>query len=151
MLKNLKNNTICWKNLPFQWLLYIIFNLYHLNIQLPYPSANTQSFSQFQQFSSKNLVYHVTSHTQSPSYDETLSPSSSFKSKRENDIALHIPELKKLLEVLEFKSHEEEKQLTKFLGPRNSLYERNSTPTYIKLQFSCGRRRKFNLGKELVF
>ena len=36
---------------------------------------------------------------------------------REKDIALQLSELKKLLEVLGFKNHEEEEQLMEFLSP----------------------------------
>ena len=98
-------------------------------------------FHIFNKFSSKTWVYHVTFHTQSPSSDEKLSSSSSSESKRENDIALQLLELKKLFEVLKFTSHEEEEQLTEFLGPKYSLCKRKSTSTSIKLQFSCERRR----------
>ncbi|CAO2833885.1 unnamed protein product [Amaranthus hypochondriacus] len=64
------------------------------------PFTEKHSVERYQR---ENWVYPVTSYTQSPSSDETLSPSSSSESKRENDIALQLPELKKLLEVLKEK------------------------------------------------
>ena len=46
-----------------------------------------------------------------------------------------LSKLNKLLEVLEFKSHEEEEQLIESLGPQNSLCKRNSTPTFTSFDF----------------
>ena len=99
-------------------------------------------FHNFNKFSSKKWVYYVTfqfSYT-FPIIWWNLISIILLWNKRENNIALQLSELNKLLEVLEFKSHEEEEQLTEFLGPQNSVCKRNSTPISIELRFSCGRR-----------
>ena len=57
----------------------------------------------------------------------------------------------KLLEVLEFKSHEEEEQLTEFLGPRNSLRKKGTPhPHLLSFDFHVEGEYKIRFGKRTL-